>query len=107
MKFNGVLSAVALLVICSVSSYALDTRCVATGPAASQLSYIAHESANAQTQAEEIEAYLRTNDSPDWRWLATEMSYLKENVQHLQKATDRFERTEPKLTELQSEQLKR
>ena len=41
MKVSGVLSVVALFLISIVSSYAMDTKCVVVGPAASDLSLIA------------------------------------------------------------------
>ena len=143
MKLSAVLNAFALLLTFSLSTYALDTKCVVVGPAASGLSYIAteesdaqlvafslssnalkakcvvvgpaasdlsaiaREAANVQTQADEIESYLRTNGSPDWRWVASEMDYLKQDVRNLQKSVASFERSEPKLTEAQGEQLER
>ena len=60
-----------------------------------------------QTQADEIESYLRTNSSPDWRWVASEMDYLKQHVLNLQKSVASFERSEPNLTDAQVEQLER
>ena len=106
MKVSGVLSVVALFLISSVSSYAMDTKCVVVGPAASDLSLIAREAADAQKQADEIEAYLR-NSSADWRTVADQMAYLGEHVRNLQKLVAGFERREPKLTGAQSQQLER
>ena len=107
MKLSAVLSAFALLPIFSLSTYALDTKCVAVGPAASELSVIAREASDVQMQADEIESYLRTNASPDRRWVASTMDYLKQDVQNLQKSVAGFERSEPMLTEAQGEQLER
>lgn len=107
MKISAVLGAFALFLTLGVPSYALDTRCVVVGPAASQLSYIAREAAGAQTQADEIEAYLRTNPYPDWRWVAASMNSLKENVRNLQKFVGSFERSEPRLSEEQTRHLER
>jgi hypothetical protein len=107
MKLSTVLSAFALLLTFSLSTYALNTKRVAVGPDANHLSVIAREAANAKMQADEIEAYLRTNGSPDWRYLASEMDYLKEHVRNLQKSVASFERSEPKLTEAQGQELER
>jgi hypothetical protein len=107
MKLSAVLSAFALLLTFSPSTYALDTKCVVVGPAASGLSAIAGEASDVQTQADEIESYLRTNGSPDWRWVASEMDYLKQHVLNLQKSVASFERSEPNLTDAQVEQLER
>jgi hypothetical protein len=143
MKLSAVLSAFALLPIFSLSTYALDTKCVvvgpaasglsaiaseasesqllafslstnalkakcvAVGPAASELSVIAREASDVQMQADEIESYLWTNASPDRRWVASSMDYLKQDVQNLQKSVAGFERSEPMLTEAQGEQLER
>ena len=41
MKLSAVLSAFALVLTFSLSTYALDTKCVVVGPAASGLSAIA------------------------------------------------------------------
>src|SRR6266481_3079659 len=106
MKVSSVLSVLALLLTFSFSSYAMDTKCVVVGPAASDLSLIAREAAEAQKQADEIEAYLR-NSSPDWRGVADQMAYLGEHVRSLQKLVAGFERRELKLTEAQSQQLER
>src|SRR5713226_6237345 len=100
------LSVLALLLTFSISSYAMDTKCVAVGPAASDLSLIAREAAEAQKQADEIEAYLR-NSSADWQGVADQMAYLEERVRNLQKLVAGFERREPKLTEAQSQQLEK
>src|SRR2546422_7524923 len=94
---HGVMSAFALLLVFSFSSYALESKCkcVVTGPAASDLSAISREAAGAQMQADEIEAYLRSTASPDWQNVAYQMGYLKDDVQHLQKLVASFERREP------------
>jgi ABC-type transporter Mla subunit MlaD len=84
----------------------MDTKCVVVGPAASDLSLIAREAADAQNQADEIEAYLR-NSSPNWQTLAYQMDYLDENIRNLQKFIAGFERREPRLTDAQSQQLER
>src|SRR6266851_7745585 len=106
MRVSSVLSVLALLLTFSFSSYAMDTKCVVVGPAASDLSLIAREGADAQKQADEIEAYLR-NSSADWRGVADQMAYLGEHVRNLQKLFADFEQREPKLTEAQSQQLER
>jgi ABC-type transporter Mla subunit MlaD len=66
----------------------------------------AREAADAQNQADEIEAYLR-NSSPDWRTVTYQMAYLGEHVRNLQKLVAGFEQREPKLTEVQSQQLEK
>jgi len=91
----------------SLSSNALNAKCVVVGPAASDLSAIAREASDAKVQADQIESYLRSNSSPDWGWVASEMDYLKEHVNKLQKSVAGFERSEPVLTEAQCEQLER
>src|SRR5260370_37450675 len=106
MKVSGVLSVVALFLISSVSSYAMDTKCVVVGPAASDLSLIAREAPEAQKQADEIEAYLRSS-SPDWRGGADQMAYLGEDVRTLQKHLAGFARREPQLTADHNRQLDR
>ena len=82
--FRVVFSAFALLLVFSFSSYALESKCkcVVVGPAASDLQAISTEAASAQTKADEMEAYLRSSASPDWEYLADEMAYLDENIQH-------------------------
>jgi hypothetical protein len=85
----------------------METRCVVVGPAASELSVIAREAADAQMRADEIEAYLRSNGSPNWQSLAAMMDYLRDDVLSLQKSIYRFEQSEPRLTEAQSQQLER
>src|SRR5213594_2203247 len=104
MKVTTVLSVFALFLISNFSTYALDTKCVVVGPAASELSLIAREAADVQKEADEIEAYLR-NSSPSWQTLADQMAYVEEHVRNLQKAIAGFERREPKLTAAQSQQL--
>jgi septal ring factor EnvC (AmiA/AmiB activator) len=106
MRVSVVFGVLALLLTFSVSAYALDSKCVVVGQAASDLSLIAREAADAQKQADEIEAYLR-NSSADWRGVADQMAYLGEHVRNLQKLIAGFERREPKLTEAQSQQLER
>ena len=106
MKIIAVSSVCVLLLVLSASAYALDTKCVVVGPAASDLSFIAREAADAQRQADEIEAYLRSG-SPNWQTLAYQMAYLEEHVRKLQKFIVGFERREPRLTEAQSQQLER
>ena len=107
--FRVLFSAFALLLVFSFSSYALESKCkcVVVGPAASDLQAISTEAASAQTQADEMEAYLRSSASPDWENLASQMAYLDENIQHLQKLVARFEQSEPTLTEAQNQQLER
>ncbi|HWP84356.1 MAG TPA: hypothetical protein VNN17_04160 [Terriglobia bacterium] len=107
MRMGAVLSVFALFLALGVPAHALDTQCVVVGPAASTLSQIAREAASAQRQADEIESYLWTNHSPDWRWVASSMNLLKENVRNLQKFIGSFERSEPRLTEAQTQQLER
>ncbi|MGA8441870.1 MAG: hypothetical protein WB762_19850 [Candidatus Sulfotelmatobacter sp.] len=51
MKLRAVLSAFAMLLTISLSTYALDTKCVVVGPAASGLYDIAHEASDAQLLA--------------------------------------------------------
>jgi septal ring factor EnvC (AmiA/AmiB activator) len=106
MRVAKALSLFALLLIFSVSAYALQSKCVAVGPAAADLSVIANAAADAQKQADEIWAYLRTT-SPDWRTLASQTAYLAEDVRTIQKQVADFERREPKLTPAQSQQLER
>lgn len=106
MRVSVVFSVLALFLTFSFSSYAMDTKCVVVGPAASDLSLIAREAADAQNQADEIEAYLR-NSSPNWQTLAYQMDYLDENIRNLQKFIAGFERREPRLTDAQSQQLER
>jgi ABC-type transporter Mla subunit MlaD len=106
MKLSHVFSVFALLLALGASAYALDTKCVVVGPAASDLSLIAREAADAQKQADEIEAYLR-NSSPNWQTLAYQMDYLDENIRNLQKFIAGFERREPRVTDAQSQQLER
>lgn len=108
-KVYGVLGTLALLLGFGFPSYALETKCkcVVAGPAASELSEISREAASAQTQADEMEAYLWGTSSPDWENVLYQMDYLKEDVQHIQKLVTRFERSEPRLTEAESQQLER
>jgi septal ring factor EnvC (AmiA/AmiB activator) len=106
MRVSVVFGVLALLLTFSVSAYALDSKCVVVGQAASDLSLIAREAADAQKQADELESYLR-NSSADWQGVADQMAYLGEHVRNLQKLIAGFERREPKLTEAQSQQLER
>ncbi len=107
--FRVVFSAFALLLVFSFSSYALESKCkcVVVGPAAFDLQAISTEAASAQTKADEMEAYLRSSASPDWEYLADEMAYLDANIQHAQNTVNRFEQSEPTLTEAESQQLER
>ncbi len=107
MKITSVFSTIALLLAFSASTYALDTKCVVVGPAASELSSIAQQAADAQKIADEMEAYLRNNSTPNWESLSYQMAYLEDNIRQLRKAIHRFESSEPKLTEAQSRQLDR
>jgi hypothetical protein len=45
------------------------------------------------------------NSSAGWQGVAYQMAYLGEHVRNLQKLTAGFERREPKLTEVQNQQL--
>jgi hypothetical protein len=107
--FRDVLSVFALLLVFSFSSYALDRKCkcVVAGPAASDLTAISQEAADAQMQADEMEAYLRGTASPNWENLASQTAYLTENIRHLQKLVANFEGSEPRLTDSESQQLER
>jgi biopolymer transport protein ExbB/TolQ len=107
MKITSVFSVLALLLAFSASTYALDTKCVVVGPAASELSYIAQRAADAQKVADEMEGYLRNSNTPSWEGLSYQMAYLEENIRQLRKAIHRFESSEPKLTEAQERQLER
>jgi chromosome segregation ATPase len=106
MKAARVSILLALTLLLGSSAYALDTKCMVVGPAASDLSLIAREAAEAQKQADEIEAYLR-NSSPNWQSLAYKMAYLEDNIRNLRKWIADFERREPRLNDAQSRQLER
>jgi hypothetical protein len=106
MKITSILRLFALPLAFSVSTYALETKCVVVGPAASELSFIAKRAADAQKVADEMEAYLR-NSSLNWESLSYQMAYLEEDIRQLRKALDRFEFSEPKLTEAQGRHLER
>jgi hypothetical protein len=84
----------------------METKCVVTGPTGSYLTDIARAAAEAQNQAEEMDAYLR-NSSVDWRTLADQTAYLADQVRTLRSLVSRFERMEPALTPAQSEQFER
>ncbi|MCS6952352.1 MAG: hypothetical protein RMK57_05020 [Bryobacterales bacterium] len=96
----------ALLLVLTVSSFALETKCVVVGSAASQLKAIAREAVDVQRGAAELEAYLR-NSSPDWRWVSAQMGILEERVRHLRREITAFERMEPRLTEAQAREFER
>jgi septal ring factor EnvC (AmiA/AmiB activator) len=103
----GVLSRLfALLLILTVSSFALETKCVVIGPVASDLKAIARAAADAQREAAQLEAYLRST-SPDWRWVYSQMGILEDHVRSLRRMISAFERNEPKLTEAQARELER
>lgn len=106
MRLSRILSVFALLMLFAVSAQALETRCVVVGPEGEELSYIARQAADAQKTAGEIEAYLR-NSSLSWESLAFRMALLDENIRQLRKSIDRFERSEPKLSQKQAQQLER
>lgn len=94
-----------LALVCGPAS-AMQTKCVVASPAGSYLTDIARVAAEAQKQAEEMEAYLR-NGSVDWRTLADQTAYLADQVRILRSLVSRFERMEPALTPAQSEQFER
>ncbi len=103
----GVLSRLfALLLILTVSSFALETKCVVIGPVASDLKAIARAAADAQREAAQLEAYLRST-SPDWRWVYSQMGILEDHVRSLRRMSAAFERNEPELTEAQVRELER
>jgi hypothetical protein len=95
-----------LVTLVCIPASAMETKCVVTGPAGSYLADIARVAAEAQTQAEEMEAYLR-NSSMDWRTLADQTAYLADQVRTLRSLVSRFERIEPAMTPAQSEQFER
>ena len=95
-----------LMALVCVPAPAMETKCVVTGPAGSYLTDIARAAAEAQNQAEEMEAYLR-NSSLDWRTLSDQTAYLADQVRTLQSLVSRFERMEPAMTPAQSEQFER
>lgn len=96
----------ALLLILTVSSFALETKCVVVGPVASDLKAIAREARDAQREAAELEAYLR-NPSADWRWVYAQMGILEDRVRNLRRMITAFERHEPRLTEAQAREFER
>jgi hypothetical protein len=106
MKTATVLSVIVLLLAFSASTYALETKCVVVGPAASELSLIAQRAADVQRVADEMEAYLRTG-APSWETLAYKMVYLEEGIADVRKALRHFESREPALTETQRQHLER
>lgn len=90
--------------VCATAS-AMQTKCVVAGPTGSYLTDIARVAAEAQNQAEEMEAYLR-NSSVDWRTLADQTAYLADQVRTLRSLVSRLEGMEPTLTPAQSEQFR-
>jgi len=106
VRINSVVAVSVLLLVFSASTYALETKCVVVGPAASELSYIAQRAADAQKVADEMEAYLR-NSFPNWQTLSHKMAYLEEDIRQLRNAIRRFELSEPRLTESQGRHLER
>jgi predicted DNA-binding protein (UPF0278 family) len=106
MKMARIFSAFALLLAFSAATYAMETKCVVVGRPAAELSYIARQAMDAQQVADEMEAYLRST-SPNWQSLSYQMAYLNEHIRRIRQAIDRFERSEPKLTEAQSRHLER
>src|SRR6266481_1090873 len=95
-----------LMALVCVPAPAMETKCVVTGPAGSYLTDIASTAAEAQKQAEEMEAYLR-NSSLDWRTLSDQTAYLADQVRIMRSLVSRFERMELALTPAQSEQFER
>src|SRR5258708_661063 len=95
-----------LVALVCIPASPMETKCVVTGPAGSYLTDIASTAAEAQKQAEEMEAYLR-NSSLDWRTLSDQTAYVADQVRTLRSLVSRFERMEPALTPAQSEQFER
>src|SRR5258705_11070210 len=89
-----------LVALVCVPASAMETKCVVTGATGSYLTDIARVAAEAQNQAEEMEAYLR-NSSVDWRTLADQTAYLGDQVRTLRSLGSRFQRMEPASTPAQ------
>jgi len=99
------ISSLLVTLVCA-AAWAGEPKSIVSGPPGSYLTEIARVAADAQSQAEEMEAYLR-NDSVDWRTLAYQTADLADQARTLQNLVSGFEGMQPTLTPAQSEQFDR
>lgn len=99
-----------MLALAGVPGYAKSKSacpCEVAKQAAAYLTDIRQGAMDAQDQADQISAYLRSSATPDWDALGAELSYLEDNVRGIRQNLLRFERAEPTLTAGQSADLER
>src|SRR5258708_13529762 len=97
------ISSLLVTLVCA-AAWAGEPKSIVSGPPGSQLTEIARVAADAQSQAEEMEAYVR-NDSVDWRTLAYQTADLADQARTLQNLVSGFEGMQPTLTPAQSNQF--